>query len=150
MRIVLQRVRAASVAIAGEVVGAIDQGLLVLVGIADGDDDQDLAWMAGKLIRLRIFPDDAGQMNRSVIDVGGGILAISQFTLFASTAKGNRPSYLAAARPEVAESAYLRFVALLTAALGRPIASGRFAADMQVSLINDGPVTLVIDSKRRE
>ncbi|MBA3685121.1 MAG: D-tyrosyl-tRNA(Tyr) deacylase [Planctomycetes bacterium] len=150
MRIVLQRVRAASVAIAGELVGAIDQGLLVLVGIADGDDDEDLAWMVGKLVRLRVFPDDAGQMNLSVIDVGGGILAISQFTLFASTAKGNRPSYLAAARPEVAEPAYLRFVEGLTAALGRPIATGRFAADMQVSLINDGPVTLVIDSKRRE
>jgi D-aminoacyl-tRNA deacylase len=122
--------------------GDIRRGLLVLVAIEDADTAEDIEWLAGKLVRLRIFADDAGLMNRSVQDVGGEILVVSQFTLFASTQKGNRPSYLRSARPEVAIPRYGAFVARLASELGRPVATGEFGADMQVSLVNDGPVTI--------
>jgi len=150
MRAVIQRVSEASVTIAGQVKSAIGRGLLVLVGVEDADTPEDAEWLAGKLVRLRIFADDAGLMNRSVQDVGGEILVVSQFTLFASTQKGNRPSYLRAARPEVAIPKYEAFVAQLTKELGKPVATGEFGADMKVALLNDGPVTIVIDTKARE
>jgi D-tyrosyl-tRNA(Tyr) deacylase len=150
MRCVVQRVSEASVTIAGERVGAIERGLLVLAGFEEEDGERDLTWMAGKLTRLRIFPDDAGLMNRSVGDIEGGILVVSQFTLFASYQKGNRPSYLRAARPELAIPLYESFVRQVEKELGRPVPTGRFGADMQVALINDGPVTIVMDSKQPE
>ncbi len=130
--------------------GAIRQGLVVLVAVEDGDTEDDIAWMSGKLVRLRIFNDEHGVMNRSVQEVGGGILLISQFTLLASTRKGNRPSYSRSARPEIAIPIYEALVRHLGAELGRPIQTGEFGADMQVSLVNDGPVTIIIDSRVRE
>ena len=150
MRAVIQRVSEAKVTVAGNVRGAIGRGLLVLLGIENADTPEDLAWLSGKLTRLRLFPDEAGVMNRSVQEVGGEILLVSQFTLHASTKKGNRPSYLRAARPEVAVPLYEAFLRQLAADLGRPIQTGEFGADMQVSLVNDGPVTILIDSKNRE
>jgi D-tyrosyl-tRNA(Tyr) deacylase len=150
MRALLQRVREASVAVDGRTVGATGPGLLVLAGIASDDRDDDRDWLARKIVALRIFDDDAGTMNRSVIDVGGGILAVSQFTLFASTRKGNRPSWSAAAPPEIAEPGFDAFVAALAAALGKPVATGVFGAAMRVSLVNDGPVTIWLDSRQRE
>lgn len=150
MRAVIQRVSSASVAVGGRVVGRIDHGLLVLLGIAPADTAADGEWLAQKITRLRIFPDEAGQMNKSVTDTGGGILVVSQFTLHASTAKGTRPSYHAAARPELARSLYEQFVAQLTGTPGRSVATGEFGAMMTVELVNDGPVTLILDSKARE
>jgi len=150
MRVVVQRVSEADVTIAGTTVAAIGPGLLVLVGVAAGDTVEDVEWLTGKIIRLRIFPDDAGLMNRAVADSGGGVLVVSQFTLHASTAKGNRPSFLGAARPEEAVPLYERFLDELERQLGRPVPRGRFGADMQVRLVNDGPVTIPIDSRRRE
>lgn len=150
MRAILQRVSTASVTIDGQINGQIGPGLLVLLGVAQGDTAEDGEWLAQKIAKLRIFSDDAGQMNRSVADIGGGILVVSQFTLFASTRKGTRPSFNAAAAPALAESLYHTFVSQMTTTLGRPIATGKFAATMQVSLINDGPVTLLIDTKTRE
>ncbi|MEK7677321.1 MAG: D-aminoacyl-tRNA deacylase [Verrucomicrobiota bacterium] len=150
MRAVIQRVSEAGVAIAGEVKGAIRQGLVVLLGIEEADTAEDLEWLSGKIVRLRIFNDADGVMNRSVQEVQGEILVISQFTLFASTRKGNRPSYSRAARPEVAIPIYEAFLRKLTADLGKPVETGIFSADMKVSLTNDGPVTIVIDSKNRE
>ena len=150
MRAVLQRVSHAQVAIAGRVAGAIDRGLLVLLGIAGGDTPADAEWLVQKIVRLRIFADDAGQMNRSVQDIAGGLLVVSQFTLLASTRKGTRPSFNDAARPELAQPLYEQFLALASTALGRPVAAGEFGADMQVCLANDGPVTLVLDSRQRE
>lgn len=150
MRSVIQRVTSASVSIGGAQRAAIGRGLLLLVGVGEGDTEADAAWLAGKVARMRIFPDDAGLMNRSVMDIAGGLLAISQFTLFASTAKGNRPSFFAAAKPELAEPLYQRFVADLQRESGLPVGTGVFAADMQVALINDGPVTIIIDSRQRE
>ncbi len=150
MRAVIQRVSQASVTIAGQVRSAIGRGLLVLVAVEDADTPEDIEWLAGKLVRLRIFPDDAGLMNRSVQDVGGDILVVSQFTLFASTQKGNRPSYLRAARPEVAVPRYEAFVARLAAELGRPVGTGEFGAEMQVALVNAGPVTITMDTRARE
>lgn len=150
MRALVQRVREASVAVDGRVVGATGPGLLVLAGIAGDDRDDDRAWLARKIVALRIFDDDAGTMNRSVVDVGGSILAVSQFTLFASTRKGNRPSWSAAAPPEVAAPRFEEFVAALSAALGKPVATGVFGAAMQVALVNDGPVTIWLDSRQRE
>ena len=150
MRVVVQRVREARVEVAGETVGAIAAGLLVFAGFEESDGDGDLDWMAGKLARLRVFADAAGLMNRSVIDIGGEVLAVSQFTLFASTRKGNRPSWQRAAAPAVAQPLFERFVARLESALGRQVPSGIFAADMQVHLVNDGPVTLLIDSRQPE
>ena len=150
MRAVIQRVSQASVTIAGQVRSGIGCGLLVLVAVEDADTPEDIEWLAGKIVRLRIFADDAGLMNRSVQDVGGEILVVSQFTLFASTKKGNRPSYLRSARPEVAIPKYEAFVARLAAELGRPIHTGEFGADMEVALVNDGPVTITVDTKARE
>ena len=150
MRVILQRVSSASVTIDARVAGRIERGLLVFVGIEAADTAADGEWLAGKITRLRIFPDAAGQMNLSVADIGGGILLISQFTLHASTQKGTRPSFSAAARPELARPLYDQFTAQLTAALGRPVATGEFGAMMQVALVNDGPVTLILDSKQRE
>ena len=150
MRGVIQRVRGAAVTIDGAEVARIDRGLLLLVGVEEGDAATDADWLAEKIARMRIFADDDGKMNRSVVDVDGGLLAVSQFTLHASTQKGNRPSFLRAARPEEAVPLYERFLAALEREAGRPVARGVFAADMQVSLVNDGPVTIPIDSRRRE
>src|SRR3989441_10718023 len=150
MRAVVQRVSEASVTIGGVVKGEIRTGLLVLLGIEEADTAEDIEWLSGKLVRLRIFNDEEGVMNRSVQEVGGGILLISQFTLFASTKKGNRPSYSRAARPEVAIPLYDAFSRRLTEGLGKAVRAGEFGADMKVSLVNDGPVTIVIDSKDRE
>ena len=150
MRAVIQRVSSASVTIAGAGKSSIGAGLLVLVAVGEADTREDLEWLAGKLVRLRIFKDDAGLMNHSVQEVGGDILVVSQFTLFASTKKGNRPSYLGSAKPEVAVPLYEQFLASLATGLGRPIHTGEFGADMQVALVNDGPVTILIDSKARE
>jgi len=150
MRAVIQRVSSASVAIRGETVGRIGGGLLVLVGVEAGDTPADARWLAGRVVPMRVFPDAAGKMNRSVIDAEGGILVISQFTLFASTAGGNRPSFIQAARPEEAVPLYERFLLDIESLAGRRPERGVFAADMQVSLVNDGPVTIVIDSRRRE
>jgi len=146
MRLVIQRVREASVTVEGRVTGQIGAGLLVLVGCAPTDDEAALVWQVRKLVNLRIFSDDHGQMNRSVLDVGGEVLVVSQFTLLADARKGNRPSYIGAASPAVAEPLYERFVALVAEALGRPVPTGIFGADMQVRLLNDGPVTIVLDS----
>lgn len=150
MRVVVQRVSRASVAVGSREIGAIGRGLLVLAGAAPDDTVDDRDWLARKIVQLRVFADDAGVMNRSVADVGGGILAVSQFTLFASTRKGNRPSWSGAAPPEVARPMFDAFVAALERELGRPVPTGTFGADMQVALVNDGPVTITIDSRRRE
>lgn len=150
MRVVIQRVSKASVAVEGEVVGAIESGLMALVGVEDADAEADATWLAGKIVRQRIFEDDEGLMNRSVADVEGGILAISQFTLFASTKKGNRPSFTRSAKPEVAIPLYEFFVSELSRELGKPVATGKFGAMMDVALVNQGPVTICIDSKARE
>ncbi|MBI3877056.1 MAG: D-tyrosyl-tRNA(Tyr) deacylase [Verrucomicrobia bacterium] len=150
MRVVVQRVSEASVTIAGQVKAHIARGLLVLVGVEDADTAEDIEWLAGKLARLRIFSDAEGLMNLSVQDVGGDVIVVSQFTLHASTKKGNRPSYIRAARPEVAIPLYESFLKRLAQELGRPVQAGEFGADMQVALVNDGPVTIVMDSKARE
>jgi D-aminoacyl-tRNA deacylase len=147
MRAVLQRVSEASVTIDGQVKGSIGRGLLVLLGIEDADTDEDVAWLSKKMVQMRIFGDDAGLMNLSVQDIDGEILLISQFTLHASTRKGNRPSFIKAARPEKAISLYEKMIAQLQADLGKTIATGAFGADMKVALVNDGPVTIVIDSR---
>jgi D-aminoacyl-tRNA deacylase len=150
MRTVIQRVSQASVVIDSSTKGAIQHGLLVLVAVEDTDTAQDIEWLSGKIVRMRVFNDDAGLMNRSVQDVGGDILVISQFTLFASTKKGNRPSFSRSARPEVAIPLYEQFVKKIGEDLGKPVQTGEFGADMKVSLTNDGPVTIVIDSKNPE
>ena len=150
MRALVQRVREASVSVDGKVTGAIAAGLLVLAGIGHDDADDDLEWVARKLVDLRIFDDERGVMNRSVRDVGGAILAVSQFTLYGSTHKGNRPSWSAAAPPEIARPRFDAFVARLAAQLGTPVPAGVFGAQMLVSLVNDGPVTLWFDSHPRE
>ena len=150
MRAVVQRVSRAAVSIAGVERAVIERGLLALVGVEDADDGEDVEWLAGKLARLRIFPDAQGLMNRSLQDLGLTALVVSQFTLFAEIAKGNRPSFVRAARPPLAVPLYAALVARLAQHLGRAVPTGEFGADMQVALINDGPVTIVIDSKRRE
>lgn len=150
MRIVIQRVSRASVTIAGELHSSIGRGLMVLVGVEEGDSPADAQWLADKTAALRIFPDEAGVMNRSVIDCGGEVLAVSQFTLTASTRKGNRPSYIRAAGHETATALYEAYAARVAERLGRPVKMGVFGADMQVELINDGPVTIIIDSKLKE
>ena len=150
MRAVIQRVSEASVTISGQIRGAIQKGLLVLLAVEEADTPEDIEWLSGKIVRLRIFSDDQGMMNRSVQEAGGDILLISQFTLFASTKKGNRPSYSRAARPEIAVPLYEAFTRKLSEDLGKPVKTGEFGADMKVSLVNDGPVTIVIDSKNRE
>src|SRR5947207_2066464 len=146
MRAVIQRVCQASVVINGNTKGAIEHGLLVLLAVEDPDTVQDIEWLSGKIVRMRIFNDDAGLMNRSVQDIGGEILVISQFTLFASSKKGNRPSFSRSARPEIAIPLYEQFVRKISEDLGKPVQTGEFGADMKVSLTNDGPVTIVIDS----
>jgi D-tyrosyl-tRNA(Tyr) deacylase len=150
MRAVIQRVTEASVAIAGETRAAIGAGLLVLVAVEEADTPEDIEWLSGKLARLRVFNDEQGVMNRSVQESGGGILVISQFTLLASTRKGNRPSYIRAARPEIAIPLYEAFLRKLAEDFGRPVQCGEFGADMQVRLTNDGPVTILMDTKSRE
>ena len=150
MRVVIQRVSEAAVTIAGQARGKIAAGLVVLAAFEERDTREDLEWLSGKIVRLRIFDDDAGVMNRSVQEAGGDILLVSQFTLFASTKKGNRPSYSRSARPEIAEPLYQEFIRCLEAGLGKTVQTGEFGADMAVSLINDGPVTIIIDSKQRE
>ncbi len=150
MRVVIQRVRHASVAIDGKLHSAIGQGLLVLVGIEEADGPDDAAWLIKKITNLRIFDDAEGVMNRSVSDIGGEVMVVSQFTLMASTKKGNRPSYIRAARHEHAVPTYEAFCRNLSDALGRPVATGRFGADMKVELLNDGPVTICMDTKAKE
>jgi D-tyrosyl-tRNA(Tyr) deacylase len=150
MRALVQRVARASVIVAGARVAAIERGFLVLAGMAADDGDEDRDWLARKIVALRIFDDEAGVMNRSVVDAGGDVLAVSQFTLFASTRKGNRPSWSAAAPPEIAAPKFDAFVAALARELGKPVAAGVFGAMMQVDLVNDGPVTIWLDSRRRE
>ena len=149
MRAVIQRVSSASVTIGGEVRSAIGQGLLVLLGIGHEDGREDVDWLVKKVAGLRIFNDEAGVMNRSVVDVGGEALVVSQFTLMASTKKGNRPSYVAAAGHEKAIPLYETFCEALSAAVGRPVGTGEFGADMKVALVNDGPVTICIDTANR-
>lgn len=150
MRVVVQRAASASVTVGGRVVSSIGPGLLVLAGFEADDGEADLDWMAGKIVRLRLMADENGVMNRSVQEVGGDILAVSQFTLYASVKKGNRPSWSRAARGEVSGPLFARFVAKLSAELGKPVPTGVFGADMLVALINDGPVTLSIDSRQPE
>lgn len=150
MRLVIQRVSRASVEINGIVHGAIARGLLLLVGVANGDTTADVDWLVAKTAAMRIFPDDNGVMNRSLLDVAGDALAVSQFTLTASTKKGNRPSYIHAAGHDLAIPLYNLFCDKLSEAIGKPVARGVFGADMQVELINDGPVTIIIDSRLRE
>lgn len=150
MRAVIQRVSSARVTVAGEVTGEIAAGLLVLLGIGQNDTVADAQWLAEKICALRIFEDADGKMNRSVVDQAGGLLVVSQFTLFASTRKGTRPSFNDAARPELALPLYAAFNEFAGAARGRPVATGRFAAKMDVALVNDGPVTIIIDSQTRE
>ena len=145
MRAVIQRVQEASVSIEGNVEGEIDNGSLVFIGIEDADEQTDIEWLVKKIIQLRIFNDAEGVMNLPITDTGGDILVISQFTLHASTKKGNRPSYIKAAKPEVAIPLYDRFVKHLEQELGKPVQTGAFGADMQVGLVNDGPVTFVLD-----
>lgn len=150
MRAVIQRVRSAGVKTGDGFNSEIGPGLLVLVGVGRDDTPEDGAWLAGKIVRLRIFADEAGQMNRAVTDVGGDLLVVSQFTLHASVRKGSRPSYNDAAPPDLARGLYDDFVLKLQIALGRPVQTGQFGALMQVSLVNDGPVTIIIDSRQRE
>jgi D-aminoacyl-tRNA deacylase len=150
MRVVIQRVSHASVTIDGVVTGKIENGLLVLAGIEDADNNEDISWLASKIINMRIFNDENGVMNKSVIDVKGHVLLISQFTLFASTKKGNRPSYIKASKPPIAIPLYEKMIAELERLLSKKIHTGVFGADMKVQLLNDGPVTILMDSKNRE
>ena len=150
MRAVIQRVAHASVTINGGVKGSVTRGLLVLLGIEDADTDEDIRWLSQKIVQLRVFNDEAGVMNLSVKDVEGDILLVSQFTLHASTKKGNRPSYLKASKPDFAIPMYEKMIRQLQSDSGKPIATGEFGADMKVELLNDGPVTIIIDTKVKE
>jgi len=150
MRIIIQRVSEASVSIDNHVVGSIGQGFLLLLGIVEDDGPQDVEWLVGKVTKMRIFADEEGKMNRCLKDVDGELLIVSQFTLHANTRKGNRPSFIKAARPDTAIPLYQQFLALADKEMGKTSACGEFGADMQVSLVNDGPVTIIIDSKNRE
>ena len=147
MRIIIQRVRNASVTIDEQLYSSIGQGMMILVGIEDADNDEDIAFLVKKVVAMRIFDDENGVMNRSVMDIGGEVLVVSQFTLHASTKKGNRPSYIKAAKPDISVPLYERFCAELSSALGKPVKTGVFGADMQCALINDGPVTIFMDTK---
>ena len=150
MRILIQRVKKASVTVEGELISLINKGLLVFVGICDEDTDEDIEWLTKKIANIRLFDDENGVMNLSVTDISGEVLAVSQFTLMASTKKGNRPSYIKAAKPDISVPLYEQFCSELEIALNRPIKRGIFGADMKVELLNDGPVTIFIDSKNRE
>lgn len=150
MRVLIQRVKEASVTVNNEVISLIHSGLLVFVGITDEDDRDDILWLTKKIANIRLFDDDNGVMNLSVMDAGGDILAVSQFTLMASTKKGNRPSYIKAAKPEISVPLYEEFCTEMELAVNKPIQRGVFGADMKVRLLNDGPVTIFIDSKNRE
>jgi len=150
MRAVIQRVSQSNVKVSGEVIGEIKGGLMVLVSFVDEDNDTDLDWITKKIVNLRIFNDDEGKMNRSIQDVDGDILLISQFTLHGSTKKGNRPSFIKAAKPDIANVMYEKFIKILEQSLGKKIQTGEFGGDMKVSLVNDGPTTIIIDSKDRE
>jgi len=150
MRSLIQRVTQAAVVVDGKTVGEIGAGVLVLLGIEEADTREDIEWLAGKIARLRIFPDAAGAMNQSVTEIGGQALVVSQFTLFANTKKGNRPSFIRAAPPEFAERMYIEFCRELEVLLGKQVQKGVFGAQMSVQLLNDGPVTIWIDSKQKE
>lgn len=150
MRAVIQRVSESSVTINNMKVASIENGLLVLLGIVNEDTSEDISWLTNKIVNMRIFPDSYGLMNTSILDSFGDIIVVSQFTLHASTKKGNRPSYIKAAKPNVSIPLYNTFVKALESALGKPVQTGEFGADMKVTLINDGPVTIIIDSKNRE
>jgi D-tyrosyl-tRNA(Tyr) deacylase len=150
MRIVVQRVSKSSVEIDNKIHSQIDKGLLVLVGVEDEDDRTDVDWLCGKVLNLRVFDDENGVMNKSVVDIDGELLLVSQFTLHASTKKGNRPSYIKAARPECAIPLYNMFCQQLEIGMNKPVKTGVFGANMQVTLVNDGPVTIIIDSKNKE
>ena len=150
MRTVIQRVSHASVTINGTVKSTIEKGLLVLVGIEDADTEEDIQWLCKKIVGIRVFDDEQGVMNKNIQDAGGDILVISQFTLFASTKKGNRPSYIRAAKPDISIPLYEQFCEELGIALGKPVGTGEFGADMKVELLNDGPVTICMDTKNKE
>jgi D-tyrosyl-tRNA(Tyr) deacylase len=150
MRVVIQRVNKASVKVNGEITGQINKGLLVLMGVEDADSDDDINWLSNKIVNLRIFSDEIGVMNKSVKEIGGEILLVSQFTLHASTKKGNRPSYIKASKSTFAIPMYEKMIGQLKVDLGKNIATGIFGADMQVELVNDGPVTIILDSKNKE
>jgi len=150
MRVVIQRVSEASVRIERKTISSIKKGMLILVGIEDGDSQEDINWLAGKIVQLRIFDDENGVMNLSVKDIDGELLIVSQFTLHASTKKGNRPSYIRASKPDYAIPMYDKFVNVVEGELGKRIGTGKFGAMMEVSLINDGPVTIIIDSKQKD
>jgi len=150
MIVVIQRVSEAAVKVEGNIVGKISRGFLTLLGIEEADGREDIDWLSSKILNLRIFEDENGVMNKSVLDVGGELLVVSQFTLHASTKKGNRPSYLKAAKPDISIPIYESFVETIQLGLGKPVATGSFGADMKVSLVNDGPVTIIIDSKDKK
>lgn len=150
MRAVIQRVTNASVKVDGKVRGAIDEGLLILVGVEDADTQEDIDWLTKKIVGLRIFNNENGVMNRSVMEIGGGLLAVSQFTLMASTKKGNRPSYIRASKGDYAQPMYEKFCLALEKESGKKVEKGIFGADMKVSLLNDGPVTIIMDTKNKE
>lgn len=150
MRAVIQRVTRASVTVDGNVTGSIQTGLLVLIGIEDADNTADISWLSNKIVNLRVFGDEEGVMNLSVKEVDGGILLVSQFTLFAATKKGNRPSYIRASKPDIAVPLYEQMIEQVSQDLGKPVATGIFGADMKVDLLNDGPVTILIDTKNKE
>jgi D-tyrosyl-tRNA(Tyr) deacylase len=150
MRAVIQRVSEASVGVEGKIISNINQGLLILIGIEEKDSQEDIDWLSGKISRLRIFEDEAGVMNKSILDISGDAIVVSQFTLHASTKKGNRPSYIKAAKPETAIPLYESFVQRLELDLKKKIGTGIFGADMKVSLLNDGPVTIIVDTKNKE
>ncbi len=150
MRVVIQRVSEATVEIDRKIKASINKGLLVLVGIEDADTDEDIRWLCQKIVNLRVFPDEEDVMNKSILDQGGNILVVSQFTLHASTKKGNRPSYIKAAKPDFAIPMYEKFVAQLEEYLDKTVQTGEFGADMKVSLVNDGPVTIMMDTKNKE
>ena len=150
MKVVIQRVSSASVTIENQIKGQIQTSLLLLIGIETADSDEDIDWLTKKIAHLRIFPDEASVMNKSVLDIDGEILIISQFTLHASTKKGNRPSYIKAARPETSIPLYEKFLEQMSNELGKPIQAGIFGADMKVALVNDGPVTILMDTKNKE
>jgi len=150
MKVVIQRVSKASVKVQGKITGEINEGILILLGVEDADCDEDIQWLSNKIVNLRIFNDNEGVMNRSVIDINGDILLVSQFTLHASTRKGNRPSYIKASKPGFAIPLYEKMISQLETDLGKKIQAGIFGADMKVELLNDGPVTIIIDTKNRE